>query len=394
LGRVFSRGVALAVVVVIVVYGSLYPFVFRHPANGIGPLGTLLKDWAQLPQRGDFVANVLLYFPLGFFGVLAFSAKTRLLAAAGVAIAAAVLLSTAMELAQYYVAGRVTSASDVYSNVIGALLGAITAAATSGYVQWGPLREIAANRVPAFLLAVWLGYRLFPYVPTIDLHKYWIALRPVLLNPIPTKYDLFRHTAIWLTIGALIEGMAGTRPAWLTFPLFIASVLAAKVLIVGKSLSAAEVAGAGLALGLWLVLAAAVGARFRVTVIALLFGVSIVVERLVPFQFASHGRHFGWIPFLGLIHGSLELNIMSFLEKAFLYGSLIWLLDKTSLRLWTSTLVVAIMLFAASWAETYLPGRSAEITDALIALLMGAIIASMGTETRAATPLDIRPGVR
>jgi VanZ family protein len=52
------------------------------------------------------------------------------------------------------------------------------------------------------------------------------------------------------------------------------------------------------------------------------------------------------------------------------------------------------MLFATSWAETYLPGRSAEITDALIALLMGAIIASMETESRAATPLGIGPGVR
>jgi VanZ family protein len=394
LGRVFSRGVTLAAVVIIIVYGSLYPFAFRHPVNGIGPVSTLLKDWAQLPQRGDFIANVLLYLPFGFFGVVAFSAKMRILPAVCLAIVAGALLSTAMELTQYYVAGRVTAASDVYADVIGALLGAITAAGTSGYVQWRPLREIAANRVPALLLAVWLGYRLFPYVPTIDLHKYWIALRPVLLNPIPTKYDLFRYTAVWLSIAALIEATSGSSRAWLPFSLFIASVLIAKVLIVGRSLSAAEVAGAGLALGLWLVLAAAVGARIRVTVIALLFGASIVVERLAPFQFTPYARHFGWIPFLGLIHGSLELNIMSFLEKAFLYGSLIWLFGKSGLRLLPSTLLVAIMLLATSWAETYLPGRSAEITDALIALLMGAIIASMGTENRAATPLGIRPGVR
>jgi VanZ family protein len=394
LARVSSRGVALTAVVIVIVYGSLYPFAFRHPVNGIGPLNTLLKDWAELPRRGDFIANVMLYLPLGFFGVLAFSAKRRLLPAMGLAIAAGFFLSTAMELTQYYVAGRVTSASDVYSNVIGTLLGAITAAATSGYLQWRPLREIAANRAPAFLVAVWLGYRLFPYVPTIDLHKYWIALRPVLLNPIPTKSDLFRHTAIWLCIAALIEGLAGTRLAWLLFPLFIMSVLAAKVLIVGQSLSSAEIGGAGLALVLWFVLVAGVAARFRVTVIALIFGASIVVERLAPFQFISRARHFGWIPFVGFIHGSLELNIMSFLEKAFLYGSLIWLLDKSGLRHWPSTLLVAIMLFATSWAEAYLPGRSAEITDALIALLMGAIIASMGTENRAATPLGIRPGLR
>jgi VanZ family protein len=45
------------------------------------------------------------------------------------------------------------------------------------------------------------------------------------------------------------------------------------------------------------------------------------------------------------------------------------------LRPGLSTVLVVILLFAASWAETYLPGRSAEITDALMALLIGIIIA-------------------
>ena len=65
---------------------------------------------------------------------------------------------------------------------------------------------------------------------------------------------------------------------------------------------------------------------------------------------------------------------MSFLEKAFLYGALIWLLARSGLGLRVSTILVAIMLFATSWAETCLPGRSAEITDALMAILIGAVI--------------------
>ena len=73
---------------------------------------------------------------------------------------------------------------------------------------------------------------------------------------------------------------------------------------------------------------------------------------------------------------------MSFLEKAFLYGSLIWLLDRAGLGLTKSTILVALMLFATSWAETYLPGRSAEITNSLMALLIGVIIAAMEDVTR------------
>jgi VanZ family protein len=57
------------------------------------------------------------------------------------------------------------------------------------------------------------------------------------------------------------------------------------------------------------------------------------------------------------------------------------LLEKSGLRTGVSTILVAIMLFAAGWAETYLPGRSAELTDALMALLIGIIIAVEKTPT-------------
>jgi hypothetical protein len=147
------------------------------------------------------------------------------------------------------------------------------------------------------------------------------------------------------------------------------------VLIIGKTLSAAEIDGAAIALGAWLLLAICVSARIRVTATALLFSAYIVAERLEPFHFTAYGRAFGWIPFRSFLYGSIEVNITSFLEKAFLYGALIWLFDRSGLRSGVSTVLVAIMLFAASWAETYLPGRSAEITDALMALLIGIIIA-------------------
>ena len=280
-----------------------------------------------------------------------------------------------MELAQYYIAGRVSAADDVYANLIGTVLGAIVGNFAGGDFVWLPFREVAANRVPCLLLALWLAYRLYPYVPTIDLHKYWDALKPVVFHPRPTGYDLFRYTAIWLTVGSLIEALGGRRRGWLLFPLFIAAVLAAKVLIIGKTLSAAEIAGAAIALAVWLLLAVSVSARIRVTAIALLLSAYIVAERLEPFQFSAYGRAFGWIPFRSFLYGSVEVNITSFLEKAFLYGALIWLLDKSGLRSGMSTILVAMMLFAASWAETYLPGRSAEITDALMALLIGIIIA-------------------
>src|SRR5204863_9406526 len=121
-------------------------------------------------------------------------------------------------------------------------------------------------------------------------------------------------------------------------------------------------------LALWLLFAISASARIRVTATALLFSAYIVAERLEPFQFSGYGRTFGWISFRSLLYGSVEVNIISFLEKTFLYGVLIWLLEKSGLRTGVCTILVALMLFAVSWAETYVPGGSSELIDAPRAL--------------------------
>ncbi len=60
----------------------------------------------------------------------------------------------------------------------------------------GPLRVIGplAPVPAALLLAAWLAWRLYPFVPVIDLHKYLAALRGAQRPLIP--YD---SAAIWLT---------------------------------------------------------------------------------------------------------------------------------------------------------------------------------------------------
>ena len=82
----------------------------------------------------------------------------------------------------------------------------------------------------------------------------------------------------------------------------------------------------------------------------------------------DYPRDFRWIPFLGLMNGSLQVDALAFLEKFFLYGALIFLLGNAVGRRWAATVFVTLLLLATSWAETYLPGRSGEITDALTLL--------------------------
>ena len=161
-----------AVIIAVILYGSFYPFEFRVPEPDVGAVHTLLTSWAEGDSRGDFLANILLYMPFGFFGALAvtprlgFSGRVLLLVLAGFA------MSLSVELGQYYDEGRDTSLYDLTSNTLGTLFGAIIGALFGGKIRWGVLRDIADHREPALLLAAWLGYRFFPYVPVVDLHKY------------------------------------------------------------------------------------------------------------------------------------------------------------------------------------------------------------------------------
>src|SRR5688500_5435867 len=122
----YDRRLALvtAIIVGLIVYGSLFPFDFRIPAGENRSLGALIRTWDLLPSRGNLIANTLLYAPLGFFGFLALGtridARIRVLAA----ILSGLVLSVALELTQFYDAGRRTHLADVYTNTIGTVLGA------------------------------------------------------------------------------------------------------------------------------------------------------------------------------------------------------------------------------------------------------------------------------
>ncbi len=385
--------VVTALMAAIILYGSLYPFHFRFPAGGIGPVATLLGSWAQGSSRGDIISNILLYKPLGFFAVLAggatASAGRRLLRT----LVLGAVLCISIELIQYYDEGRTTSACDVYSNVFGTFLGGIGGLIIGGDVRWPLIRECAAAPIPTLLLAGYLGYRLFPYVPTIDLHKYWGAIKPLVLTPSLAPYDLWRHTVTWLILATLVEAIARERRSRFLFPLLVGLILFAKILTLGQLLSVAETLGGAISIVLWLVLLQC-SERSRLGAAALLLVALIVTERLEPFSFTAAMRPFGWIPFRSLMNGSMEVNVLSFLEKFFRYGTLVWLLGELGVRIAPAALIGATLLLLTSVAETFLPGRSAEVTDAVMVLVIAAVIGlieSGATARRASARVPAAP---
>jgi VanZ family protein len=383
----FNRNFFFGALVVLaaIIYVSLYPFRWRIGLPAGGPLHELLLSADRWPEsHGDFIANLLLYLPWGFFATRALSNGTP----AGLRLLIATLLgfalSLTMEVSQFYIAERYTDMRDVYANTLGALLGGIGALLIANSPRINLVRDADFQPFPALLLAAFVAVRLYPYVPVIDLHKYIAALRPLLAFGSLTRSELFLRGVVWLVVCYLAETLFGRRSALLAFVLIAGGIFVGRVLIVDATLSLASVVSAGIALVLWFA-----ALRFmpgRVAVLAIAFSAVVMLDRLSPFHLSE--RHsFEWMPFLGLLRGQIDVALLATIEKFFLYGGLIWLLMRAGLRLWRATVAVAVLLLFCSFVEMYIPGRSAGITDALLALLIGTLLRlTIGTRQPAAQP--------
>jgi hypothetical protein len=210
------------------------------------------------------------------------------------------------------------------------------------------------------------------------LHKYWQAVKPLLFAPSLPGLALYRHTVGWLAIALLLEALVGVERSRLVFILFIPAVLFARILIVDITLSPAEVVGGIIAALAWVGLLSRL--RIRAILITLMFVGTVIVQSLDPFDFSATARPFGWIPFRSLVYGSNATNVSSFFEKAFTYGALTWLLVRSGCSLRTAALLGGSLVLCLRLAQVYLPGRSAEITDVFMLMILAAMMKLMSED--------------
>jgi len=346
----------------LILYGSLYPFVFQRvtvPANLLAALWTTARFPAN---RGDVVSNILLYLPLAFFAVRAFPRISPVALAVLAAIAGAIL-STSIELAQFYDYGRNPNFYDAAANTTGAALGGVAGVA---------VRRVSTAML---LLAAWFGSRLVPFLPSFSLHKYTLALR-LFFTPVDVL-DFFRYFTLWLVAAALIPSVFEKQRSGRILLCGIFLVFAARIVLVDTLLTASEVAGAIAAATVWIGFLSRLEPRAKVVcaILAAFIAVFIAIDALRPFHFNPAPRHFGLVPFRSFMDGPRENGSRVFLEKTFIYGSLLWLLRRSGISLALATVLALALVLPSRLAQVYLPGRSAEITDALMVLMFAGLMA-------------------
>ena len=194
--------------------------------------------------------------------------------------------------------------------------------------------------------------------------------------PIPVPIFVLTALFEWASAGFLIRA-AGFRRArlWLILSLVLIPI---GLLIYDRNPSLWEAFGAVAGTTLF----CRFGDRYgSLKATAACFTALILIRGLAPFQFSGPPHEFLWIPFGGFLSSWWQYATRLLLVKAFNYGAAIWLLYACTRRLLYSSLALAALLGAIEFAQRWLPGHTPEITDPLLALLLGAGLWGLRSES-------------
>lgn len=371
----------LAIVVALILYGSLYPWQFHARHYGHNPLWILLHAWPSVIDRfllWDVGINITMYAPLGIFGYLAVSARAPRAVRVLAPLALGLALSASIEMTQLFDDSRMCSLSDVASNVTGTALGIAAGAFYRVKLQRFLAAQGAASLLrpsgALLLLSCWLGYQLFPLFPvwgrTNLIHRLTALTADSAISPVDTLVVF----AEWVTVACLLESIRKTvfkgKPSGMLALLLL--LVPARLIIASRRLAWPDVVGAAAAYAAWMWLP-----RFwvRRATPFLLTG-ALILGELSPFHFAAeHAAHaFTWVPFRGLFQTAWQDGFVLLFRKSFWYGSVVWLWRAPGRSLLWATAATAAALFVLEQVQVYLPGRTPEITDALLAVLMGVLL--------------------
>jgi len=371
---------------VVIAYGSIYPFNFQAQDLDATAIQAFLDSCCQKPSRGDILGNVVLFVPFGFLGVIAASGGASLLSRVLVVCIAGSALALALQIAQIYLPSRDESLQDVGWNFIGIFVGALLGLLPCKFILRSAVRPHRRTLIPCLLIGSWLIYRLVPFVPSIDFQAIKNSLKPLLLNPQVQSIDIFHDTVAWMIVASLLQRVRRGANLGAYLPILIVAVFSLEVLIVNNVVSASNVAGAILALVLWWGVLRHVG--WQAGGLAVLPCAMLIAKGLAPFTLVPQPNSFSWLPFHGLLGGSMYVNVQAICEKVFIYGSLIYILWQTRLGQVTSTLVAIAVVAFVEFAQAYVPGHTPEITDPLLIVFAALTMKSLRSQEDSSSQSD------
>jgi VanZ family protein len=201
-------------------YASLIPFdlqwaPFDVTADRFRAL--MLAPPAQRISRTNFLANVLLFVPIGFglAGAVLADGPKRVLSAFGAAgiLALSLLTSVSAEFLQLYAPGRVTARADIVAQTLGCIAGmTVWMAAGPEITRWirTASRPTRVDRLARGLMGyavAWAFVNLAPFDVTVDVGEIGRRMRAGLITLVPFGTSRPLPAMVWDALVAMISAM-------------------------------------------------------------------------------------------------------------------------------------------------------------------------------------------
>lgn len=368
--------IAIGLLLLLIVYGSLYPLAwnFAEPRDFIfrGPLGLV-----------DVLENVILFLPLG--ALLAWRYQGQPGHGPGFVrwLVIALVVASALQWLQKYLP-RTPAMSDIVCNMAGFVLGWGIGLATRrslGEVARKHLEVQSADRFALVMVALWLTAELFPFIPTFDVSSVVDNVKSLWQQDAWQPRRLLLHagmTVIGLeALAFLVRSVAAELFAQPMAAIAVLGLLSGKFFIVNQAPGVPVIAGIIIGTLLWRSLDR-IAVRPRLWAVLAIATASYLLHALWPWRWNDSPSAMNWLPFSSSLAGSVEAVITSFAFESLCFGAIVWSATRNGATLGGMTACTAILAFVCEWMQRHLPTRTPEITSVLLVLGVGWLIAALG----------------
>jgi len=362
----------LLLTVVVITYGSLYPFHFRalSPTEHVWDILGAPRSFAS--SRGDALGNVALFVPLG----VAVWGRARSWRRRGTGLAllsvASVVLALALQVLQAYVPERTPALIDVLWNCVGTAVGAGVAAVVLRVPVPGNPGIPRSDPVSAGVLAIWLAAELLPFVPGLDWQGVKDSVKPLMRGRLDIGAMAF-HMAGLVLAGRMLAVMMGRAISVWWLWVVAVGIGAGKLIIVTQSVDLSLVVGLALGVVAWRVLAGLPEPRATYVVVALLLG-AYTVDGLAPFSLRAGPARITWVPFAGALGGSMLASSKGLALRLFYYAAVLAGWKTLGGRLGPAVALLGGYVALIEGAQSFIAGRSGDITEPLLVLMVGYLL--------------------
>lgn len=378
----------LGLIALLISYGSLYPFSFS--AASPGAFGRLFSEVRLFGSLGDLLGNIGLFVPWGLVGMASMAPRNGVSAALTKTVAIGFALALGLQIAQIWVPARSAGLNDVVWNMVGCAMGiALGQFVLSHRYRLSGLP--AAQQLPACIVAAWIVIEWLPLVPSLDFQLVKNHLKGLLSFELMSFGHIFERVAMTLLLGELLSRLGKPGRSLFLLPTLVAGVLLGKLFLVDTQVSPSMVIGSALGVtGWWGIYRLPADRRSLVVVVALVAAFS--VQALSPFALRDAPSSFGWLPFEGLLEGSMLNNVRSLGNSVLLFASVLLLLRATGSSTSVASIGLAFWVAIMELMQLFIATRSASITEPLLVLIVGQLIRAVDSpEQNERAPRERRP---